>query len=363
MKIVARKLEKGIIVVVPESMDDLWHLYNIILPGDQIAARTVRRVRRDTEGSRPDKGERRKMFIRLGVEEVSLHKYSNRLRVKGRILSGPGDFVSLGTYHTINVEPGLKIEILKEHWPRSLLNRLKEAAKQKGQRVIVIAIEEGCATIGIVDDSGVDIHLTLQGNAMGKYGKYQNSPEMLGQLFGAIVLHLRELLNQFPDVIKIIVVGPGFTKDKFGDFLQQRIPEIKNKILLDHVSNGTTAGVYEALQRGIVERVASEIRLSREIKLIDELLRHLGKGSGKAAYGWDEIIRAIQFGAVETLLILDKTLREAPPEKRKTLEDLMREVEKQAGSIEIFSTEHQAGRQLAGFGGIAGILRFPLPTS
>ncbi|MFX1474839.1 MAG: mRNA surveillance protein Pelota, partial [Promethearchaeota archaeon] len=119
MKIVTRKLKKGLIVVVPESLDDLWHLYNIILPGDQIAARTVRRVRRDSEGSRPDRGERRRMFIRLEVEEVSLHKYSNRLRVKGRIIEGPEEFVSLGTYHTINVEPGLKIEIIKTHWPQS----------------------------------------------------------------------------------------------------------------------------------------------------------------------------------------------------------------------------------------------------
>ncbi len=360
MKIVARKLKKGIVVVVPESMDDLWHLYNVILPGDQIAARTVRRVRR-TEGSRPDRGERRGMFIRLDVEEVSLHKYSNRLRVKGRILAGPEDFVSLGTYHTINVEPGLKIEIVKTHWPRSLLNRLKEAAKQKGQRVIVIAVEEGCATIGIVDDTGVDIHLSLHGNSMGKYGKYQNSPENIGQLFGAVALQLGELLNKIPDVIRIVVVGPGFTKDKLGEFLQQKVPAVKGRLLLDHVSTGTSAGVYEALQRGIIERVASEIRLSREIRLMDKLLQHLGKGTGKAAYGWDEINRAIQFGAVETLLVLDKTLREAPPEKRKILENLMRQVEKQAGSIEIFSSEHQAGKQLAGLGGLAGILRFPLP--
>jgi protein pelota len=276
---------------------------------------------------------------------------------------GPEDFISLGTYHTINVEPGLKVEIAKTHWPRSLLNRLNEAVKQKGQRVIVIAVEEGCATIGIVDDTGVDIHLKLQGNTMGKYGKYHNSPEVLGQLFGAVALHLGELLNQLPDVLRIIVVGPGFTKDKLASFLQQKIPEVKGRILLDHVSNGTAAGVYEALQRGIIERVASEIRLSREIRLMDELLQHLGKGTGKAAYGWDEINRAIQFGAVESLLILDKTLREAAPEKRKILENLMRQVEKQAGSIEIFSAEHQAGKQLAGFGGIAGILRFSLPAS
>lgn len=364
MKIVTRKLEKGIVVVVPEHMDDLWHLYNIILPGDHIAARTVRRVRRESkEGSRPDKGERRRMFIRLTVDEVTLHKYSNRLRVKGRILEGPDDFVSLGSFHTINIEPGTKVEILKVQWPRSLLRRLREAASRKGPRLIIIAIEEDCAVVGVIDDTGVDVRAELHGNAMGKYGKYVQSAKIIEKLFMSVAMILKELLNQLPDVTRVIVVGPGSTKEKLAEFLKSKVPASQNFLILDHCSSGTVAGIQEALHRGVVERIAGELRLNREIRLMDEVMLHLGKGTGKVTYGWEEVERAIQFGAVESLMILDKTLRESPPETRLKLENLMRQVEEKAGSVVIFSSEHQAGKQLAALGGIAGILRFALPVA
>ncbi|MFW9830875.1 MAG: mRNA surveillance protein pelota [Candidatus Thorarchaeota archaeon] len=364
MKIVAKKMKAGLVVVVPEDMDDLWHLYNIILPGDQIAARTVRRVRRDIDDtSRPDKGERRPMFIRLTVEEVALHKYSNRLRVKGQILEGPQDLISLGTYHTINVEPGLKVEIVKTSWPRPLLRRLEDAASRKGQRLIIIAVEEGQSAIGIIDDSGIDVRVEIHGTARGKYGKYIQTADTLDQMFAGVATQLHELLERLPEVSRVVIVGPGSTKDKLAEYLLSKVPKSKGRIFIEHVSTGTVSGIYEALNRGIIERIAGEIRLNREIHLIDEVMRHLGKGSGKTVYGWNEIIRAVQFGAVETLLVLDKLFRQAPPDQRREMETIMRQVEERAGSIEIFSADHQAGKQLEGLGGIVALLRFPLPEA
>jgi protein pelota len=364
VKIVAKKLKIGKIVVVPEDMDDLWHLYNVILPGDQVAARTVRRVRRDSDDtSRPDKGERRRMFIRLSVEEVALHKYSNRLRVKGKILEGPEDFVSTGTYHTINIEPALKVEIIKKRWPNLLIRRLQDAASRKGQRLIVIAIEEGQASIGIIDDSGIDVRVEIHGTARGKYGKYIQTVETMDQMFSGITLQLQELLARLPENTRVVIVGPGSTKEKLAEYLKNKAPQSKGRVLLEHVSTGTVAGIYEALNRGIVERIASEIRLNREIHLMEEVMKHLGKDTGKTAYGWDAIVRAVQFGAVETLLVLDKLFREAQPDYRRKLENVMRQVEKQAGSLEIFSADHEAGKQLEGLGGLAALLRFKVPDS
>jgi protein pelota len=364
MKIVTQKLDKGLVVVVPEHLDDLWHLYNVILPNDQVAARTVRRVRReDKEESRPDKGERRPLFIRLIVEEATLHKYSNRLRVKGRILEGPEDLISLGAFHTLNIEPGTKVEIVKTEWPRHLLRRLRDAASRKGQRLLLIAVEDDSAVVCVIDDTGVDVRAELRGRAGGKYGKYLQSPELTEQIFTGVATLVKETLDRLPDVMRIVVVGPGSAKDGLAEFLQQRVPAAKGRVLLDHVSTGTISGVYEAIHRGIVERVAGDIRLNREIRLMDDLMTQLGKGTGKAAYGWDEVERAVQFGAVEALLVLDKTWREAPVETRQKLENLMRQVEERGGSVDFFSADHEAGKQLAGLGGVAATLRFALPTA
>ena len=145
--------------------------------------------------------------------------------------------------------------------------------------------------------------------------------------------------------------------------MKNKVQASKGRLLLEHVSTGTVTGIYEALNRGIVERIASEIRLNREIHLMDEVMKHLGKDTGKVAYGWDDIVRAVQFGAVETLLVLDKVFREAQPDFRRELEKIMRDVEKQAGSLEIFSADHEAGKKLEGLGGLVGLLRFRLPDA
>jgi protein pelota len=42
MKVMKRGLKKGIVKVVPERLDDLWHLYNIVTKGDEVHARTTR---------------------------------------------------------------------------------------------------------------------------------------------------------------------------------------------------------------------------------------------------------------------------------------------------------------------------------
>jgi protein pelota len=68
----------------------------------------------------------------------------------------------------------------------------------------------------------------------------------------------------------------------------------------------------------------------------------------------------VQLGAVEKLVLADTMLRETSDEKRRFLEELMKEVEKKGGEIRVISTEHEAGVKLIALGGIAALLRFPI---
>ena len=49
MKIIEKNLKQDYIKVVPESQDDLWHLYNIIYKVDEVYAYTSRAIKTDTE--------------------------------------------------------------------------------------------------------------------------------------------------------------------------------------------------------------------------------------------------------------------------------------------------------------------------
>ena len=126
------------IIVKTENLNDLWTLYNVISKNNKVSTRTSRRVVL-REGT---KGDRKPMWLKLNVESISFHEFSNRLRIKGTIIEGPEDFVSFGTYHTFNIEIGQKLTIKKENWLKSEIRRLKESSKFEVNFVLlIIAIE------------------------------------------------------------------------------------------------------------------------------------------------------------------------------------------------------------------------------
>ena len=91
---------------------------------------------------------------------------------------------------------------------------------------------------------------------------------------------------------------------------------------------------------------------------IEELITHIAKDDGLGTYGDDEVASAVQYGAVEHLLITDKKLREGTDDRRRQIDSVIKNTEKTRGDFHIVSTEHPAGDQLHRLGGIAAILRF-----
>ena len=83
MKIIFKDPKSGEIKLVPENLDDIWHLYNIIEEGDLVRAVTFRTA----EGEKADKlrakkAEKKKMKLGICVEKVTFHEFSNRLRIQ-----------------------------------------------------------------------------------------------------------------------------------------------------------------------------------------------------------------------------------------------------------------------------------------
>jgi protein pelota len=122
------------------------------------------------------------------------------------------------------------------------------------------------------------------------------------------------------------------------------------------------------LKRGAVADVQEETRIAEEAELIDELTRRIGEGA-KAAYGPEQVAKAADFGAVETLLVLDERLRkergavsedEAGREWDVDVNEVVTDVEQQGGDVTVFSSDFAPGDQLANLGGIAALLRYRL---
>jgi len=337
------------ITLVPESLDDLWHLAYVLEPGDLVAGDTHRRIQRNDDQMRDTGGEREHMHVTIDVEDVEFHKFSNRLRVSGTIADCSRED-QLGLHHTLNVEEREEIEVEK-HWKPDQLERLNEAVEATDQPDVAIAtVEEGEAYIHVVQQYGIDEYGSFTGTT-GK-GEYARSREELFEDVASALSHL--------DADAIILAGPGFTKQDALDYIEEEHRSLADKITTVDTSAVGGRGVHEVLKRGAVEDVQEETRIAEESELIDELTDQIAT-DGKAAYGVEEVQKAVEFGAVETLLILDERLRKERAGEGDwgvDVNDLVTQVEQQGGDVTVFSHEFAPGEQLRNLGGVAAVLRY-----
>lgn len=351
MRILEEDQKHGRIKVFVDNVEDLWHLENIIEPGDLVLALTYRREHTpEEEHTRPQREKRKPVFLGVRVEKVELHRYNNWLRVSGRIEQG--EDVSL--YHTLNVEPHTTITIVKESWRPYHLERLQRAVSStKKPLVLVVGVDEGEAEIGVVREYGIDITARIRVNIPGKREagyRHQEKQRFFTKLE-------EELLHQVSDEVRaVILAGPGFVKEEFKTYLEEKSSPLKPLIKLENTGSSGGRAVYEVVKRGAVGRVVEDVRVEKETMLVDQLLGEIGRDSKLCVYGYDQVKKACLYGAVSKLLVLDKKLRE----DRRKVEELMEQVRYSRGELIVVSGEHEAGKQLQALGGVAALLRYPL---
>ena len=335
----------GEISLTPESLDDLWHLKYIIEPGDTVFSLTFRVVDSATDKLRPEKMDKKPVRLGVRAESVEFHKFSNRLRIKGVIISD----LDTGMYHTLNIEPYSELSIVK-HWKSDQIERIRDAIEAaRLPEIEIVTIEEGEAAIGFLRQYGVEEISRIRQASSGK----REGTDSRADFFAEVAAQLKHAEK----VKTFVIAGPGFIKDDFVKYLKNNVKDIADKLIVEDVSSIGASGFQEVLRRGAIERVAEEMRISREAKLIERLLVEIST-DGKATYGYEQTKKAVGFGAVETLMIADETLRNFREKGSRGIEGLMKDVERSRGRVVIFSTEFEPGQRLEKLGGIAGLLRF-----
>ena len=339
------------ITLVPETLDDLWHLTYVLEPGDHVSGDTTRRIQRNDDQMRDTGGEREHMYVTIEVADVEFARFANRLRVGGDIVDCSRED-QLGHHHTLNVEERDELEVEKV-WKSDQLERLQEAVEAADNPDVVVAtVEEGEAHVHTVSQYGTEERASITAPT-GK-GEYARPRE---ELFAEVT---DVLVRQGADAV--ILAGPGFTKQDALDYIEDEEPDLSEQITTVDTSAVGDRGVHEVLKRGAVEEVQAETRIAEEASLIDELMKQIGEGA-KAAYGPENVAQAAEFGAVDELLVLDEALRReraGEGEWDVDADEILESVEQQGGEATVFSNEFDPGQQLANLGEIAAILRYRL---
>ena len=344
MRIVGRDAPTNSIRVMPETDEDLWHLYNVVEEGDLVTASTTRREEKAADKIRAERAEKRRMTLGVRVEKIEFSEDDLRLRLLGVIEEGPQD---VGMYHTLIVEPGTALSISKESWRHTQTERLERAVRDTNKpRIVFVSLDQDEAVVAVLRQYGLKEVASIKSGRSGKM--YDEKRKGSGGYHDEIISVVRGTLEEG---MPLVLSGPGFEKELLADSGKKTDPELFSGCHVYHTGQCGMTGINELMRKGMGTEVLRESVIGAEMEAVERLMSEIGK-DGLATYGPEEVATAALAGAVETLLILDEKVRE------QDFDDVVRNVEIQNGNVLVVSSQHDSGNMLAALGGIAAILRY-----
>ncbi len=159
--------------------------------------------------------------------------------------------------------------------------------------------------------------------------------------------------NSVKNIDGLVLAGNTYLKNEVKKGIDSRIPCLK---VVD-TNYGGRNGLNQAIK--LSEELLKGVKYSKEKKVLQDFLHEINLNSGKYCYGYSGTIHVLDSGAVEQLIVYEnlEMLHE-----REDFVDWIAENYKEYGCKLIFvSNQSGEGTQfLEGFGGLGGILRYPM---
>lgn len=346
MKVLHQDRQAGEIKMMVETLDDLWHLYNIVSVGDIVISVTFRRDEAKTDKIRAERAEKKRMVLGIRAEKVEFLETDSRLRVLGTIVEGPQD---LGAHHTLILGEGDVLTVRKENWTAAVLERVRRSVEDsKKPKLLFVALENDEAVIAMARQFGIQELAHINVPSAGKMYEQKEG----GNFYQEIVDKVKQSAE--PGV-PIVLLGPGFAKEALLSLGKEKEPDVFKGAFIYHTGQAGMAGIHELMKTGMGAEVVQGSRAAMETGLVEKVLEEIAK-DGMVSYGPADVEKAVGMGAVDTLLVLDTVVR------LNKIEPLMARVENARGKVMVVSERFEAGKKLDSIGGIAALLRFRLPS-
>ena len=190
-------------------------------------------------------------------------------------------------------------------WPLEDMLTTKEA-----YGLLVIGRKE--SAVGYIKGNKIEVIREFTSGIHGKHragGQSQKRYERLIEegeklFYRRISDTVNELFLSMEDLQGIFIGGPGQSKEKFvnDESLDYRL-RVKILDVVD-LGYGGTEGI-----RALIEKVKDKIedvKYIREKQIMQRFMKEVSIDSGLASYGLDDIQRALNYGAVDTLILSEK---------------------------------------------------------
>ncbi|MCJ2519477.1 MAG: peptide chain release factor aRF-1 [Candidatus Thermoplasmatota archaeon] len=274
---------------------------------------------------------------------------------------------------------------------------LREMLREKELYGLMV-IDRSEATLGLLRGKRIEVIKNVQSLVPSKHSKggqsarrFERLIEQAAHVFFVKVGNLMtEALLDMRELKGILLGGPGYTKDFFleKDYIHH---ELKRKVIdTFDLGYADESGLRELVEKA--RKTLADLDLMREKRLMQAFLEEVKRpDEGLAVYGEAEIRRALELGAVDTLLISEAirkvrmgvscpvcgyqgvvTAESVNPgqcpkcgadlsmdEKVDLVEDLHDKAERLGTKVELISEDSEEGKLFwRAFAGLGGILRY-----
>jgi len=347
MRISEQGKEDGFTALYIQDLDDLWYLQNIITSGDLVRMTTLRRVEKKDDMNRSKETARKPVTLTISVETIQFQEFSSNLKILGKIVGG--DDSIMGEHHSFQIGLEDTVYIRKDYWSdqqRKMLTEATEGLYKVKYHIICLDDEE--AIISVLRNYGIQAVARIRSGKSGKdYSSTGNEDHYFQEIYETLMS--KSVTGKF-----LLILGQGFTRESLAEYLKARQKALNVKIVTFPTNRSDEAAIYEFLASKDSESIFSSMRLVEEQKLMETFLKNL-KSNELAVYGKEMVEKAIESGAIETLLLSEDAFK--TEEGRRVLEKL-----KSSGSnVHVFSSHSDPGNVVKSFGGYCGILRYRLP--
>lgn len=164
-----------------------------------------------------------------------------------------------------------------------------------------------------------------------------------------IAEEIKNAFFQNPKLKGILIGGPIPTKDEFieGEYLTAQLQEK----IIGRIDLGDTdeSGLKELVEKS--QDILASQEIIHEKQLLEKFFETLGENKEMVTYKEEDVRKALQYGAVDILLLS----KDFDKEKTNELKSLAENI---GSTIEITSTETSEGEQFKNLSGVGALLRF-----
>lgn len=376
MKLAARKMAADVedeqVSLLPDDPEDMWHAYNLIVPGDLVNAHAVRKVVLLNSGTGAPATERVHTDLTIKVKSTFFDPLISSLRVSG-IVASENDHVARGLHHTLDLEVHRSFAVVKPNgWDSVSKATLAQAlSDDRNGAMAAVVMQEGLANICLITQFRTVLKTRVESVVPKKHDTASEQAAGLRRFFDKTLGSLLRALD-FSASRPLLIASPGFIAADFKQYIAAQGRDKSDKVLLAiakqavviHVNSGHVHSLNEVLKSPEVLAKMRNMNYAKEAQYMDNLFELLKLDNGRAWYGSKAVEKAVAEGAVGpgggVLLLNNSLFRSHDLSTRKRYVALVDRVKDGGGEVRILSSDHESGQRLKMMGDVAAILNYPI---